>query len=202
VLDPDEARRFRAGDPEAVRAMYRAYGRLVFAVAYRVLGDTGLAEEATQQAFVQAWRAAGDYDLTREPGPWLAVIARRAAIDIHRREVRQSNESLDVLAERHPSLVTLPPSVESVSEMWEVRRAVAGLSADEQQIIRLQHFSGLTHAEIAERIGVPIGTVKSRSFRAHRRLAGRLEHLREGRGQADLAPAEPGGGRWTDDRRR
>jgi RNA polymerase sigma factor (sigma-70 family) len=184
AVDPDEASRFRAGDPDAVRAMYRAYGRLVFAVAYRVLGDTGLAEEATQQAFVQAWRAAGDYDLTREPGPWLAVIARRAAIDIHRREVRQSSESLDALAESHPSLVTLPPSVESVYEMWEVRRAVAGLSADEQQIICLQHFGGLTHAEIAERLGVPMGTVKSRSFRAHRHLADRLGHLREGCGEA------------------
>jgi RNA polymerase sigma factor (sigma-70 family) len=195
VLDPDEASRFRAGDPDAVRAMYRAYGRLVFAVAYRVLGDRGLAEEATHQAFVQAWRAAGDYDLTRDPGPWLAVIARRAAIDIHRREVHQSNESLDTLAGPHSSLVTLPPSVEAVSGMWEVRRAVADLSVDEQQIICLQHFDGLTHAEIAERLGVPIGTVKSRSFRAHRHLAGRLGHLREGRGEADLEPLEPSGGR-------
>jgi RNA polymerase sigma factor (sigma-70 family) len=193
-VDRDEASRFRAGDPDAVRVMYRAYGRLVFAVAYRVLGDTGLAEEATQQAFVQAWRAAGDYDLTREPGPWLAVIARRAAIDIHRREVHQSNESLDAVAE-HPSLVTLPPSVESVYEMWEVRRAVAGLSAGEQQIICLQHFGGLTHAEIAECLGLPMGTVKSRSFRAHRHLADRLGHLREGRGEAGLAPVDPSGGR-------
>lgn len=78
------ARRFRDGDPEAVRAVYRTYGGLVFTVAHKVLDDRRLAEEATQQAFVQAWRTAGDYDLTGELGPWLAVIAGRAATDVLR----------------------------------------------------------------------------------------------------------------------
>ena len=77
MLDQAEASRFRDGDPDAVRGVYRAYRGLVFAVAYKILGDRRVAEEATQQAFVQAWRAAGDHDLTRELGPWLAVIARR-----------------------------------------------------------------------------------------------------------------------------
>jgi DNA-directed RNA polymerase specialized sigma24 family protein len=115
VIDTAEVSRFRSGDPDAVRAVYREYGKLVYAVAYKALGDRGLAEEATQQAFVQAWRASSTYDPTRDLGPWLATIARRAA---------------------------------------------------------------LTHAEISERLGIPLGTVKSRSFRAHRRLAGLLGHLR------------------------
>lgn len=85
VLDHDEASRFRNGDPDAVRAVYRAYGGLVFTVAHRILGDRRLSEEATHQAFAQAWRTAGDYDLTRELGPWLAIIARRTALDIQRR---------------------------------------------------------------------------------------------------------------------
>lgn len=85
VLDQAEASRFRDGDPDAVRALYRAYGGLIYAVAYKILGDRGLAEEAAQQTFVQAWRTAGDVDLTRELGPWLAVIARRAATDLLRR---------------------------------------------------------------------------------------------------------------------
>jgi RNA polymerase sigma factor (sigma-70 family) len=85
MLDQGGAGRFRDGDPDAVRAVYRDYGGLAFAVAYDMLGDRRLAEEATQQAFVQAWRRAGDYDLTQELGPWLAVITRRAAIDILRR---------------------------------------------------------------------------------------------------------------------
>lgn len=85
MVDRAEASRFRDGDPGAVRALYRAYGRLVFGVAYKLLGDRRLAEEATQQAFVQAWRAAGDFDLTQELGPWLAVLTWRAATDIQRR---------------------------------------------------------------------------------------------------------------------
>jgi RNA polymerase sigma-70 factor, ECF subfamily len=84
-VDRGEASRFRDADPGAVRALYRAYGGLVFGVAHSLLGDRRLAEEATQQAFVQAWRAAGDYDLTQELGPWLAVITWRAAMDIQRR---------------------------------------------------------------------------------------------------------------------
>ena len=77
---------FRTGDESAVRAVYDTYGRLVFSVAMRVLGDRSLAEEATQQTFVQAWRNAAQFDGDREMGPWLATIVRRVAIDIHRRE--------------------------------------------------------------------------------------------------------------------
>jgi len=84
-VDTGEASRFRDADPGAVRALYRAYGGLVFRVAHDLLGDRRLAEEATQQAFVQAWREAGDHDLTQEPGPWLAVLTWRAAQDIRRR---------------------------------------------------------------------------------------------------------------------
>jgi RNA polymerase sigma-70 factor (ECF subfamily) len=173
------ASRFCDGDPEAVRAVYREYGRLVYAVTYKVLADRGLAEEATQQAFVQAWRGARTYDPTRELAPWLATIARRAAIDIHRREARRSHEALDEVP-GHPALVTLPESAESAYEVWEVRRAIEELPGEERDVVRLQHLDGLTHAEIAERLGVPPGTVKSRSFRAHRHLAARLGHLREG----------------------
>src|SRR5437870_73800 len=77
---------FRRRDESAVRAMYREYGRLVYAVAHRALGRHDLAEEAVQQAFMNAWRAADRIDVDRDPAPWLATIAKRVAIDIHRRE--------------------------------------------------------------------------------------------------------------------
>jgi RNA polymerase sigma-70 factor (ECF subfamily) len=94
--DAQLAAQFAAGDPDAVRAVYQTYGRLVYSVAFKVLGDVGLAEDATQQTFVQAWRAAASYDPTRALGPWLASIARRAAIDVYRRTRRhQTHYGLD-----------------------------------------------------------------------------------------------------------
>jgi RNA polymerase sigma factor (sigma-70 family) len=171
--------RFRAGHPDAVREIYREYGRLVYAVAYKVLGERTLAEEASQQAFLQAWRAASTFETGKELGPWLATIARRAAIDVHRRESRRPTQPLEEVAPTNPAVVTLPPSAEQAYDVWEVRRAIDALPEEERQVVRLQHVEDLTHPEIAARLGVPIGTVKSRSFRAHRRLAGQLGYLRE-----------------------
>ena len=173
------ALRFRDGDADAVRSVYREYGRLVYAVAHKVLGDRSLAEDATQQTFVQAWKAAATYDPSRDLGPWLATIARRAAIDVHRRESRRSAQALEDVAPAHPAIVTLPPSAEQAYDVWEVRRAIDELPDEEREVVRLQHLDGLTHAEVAARLDVPVGTVKSRSFRAHKRLAGRLGYLRE-----------------------
>jgi RNA polymerase sigma factor (sigma-70 family) len=170
---------FREGDPEAVRAVYREYGRLVFSVAYRILGNRGLAEEATQQTFLKAWRAAGSFDLNRSLGPWLASIARRAAIDVSRREAVRMADPLDSVSPADPALISRPESAEAIYDVWAVRQAVAELPDDEQEIVRMQHFEGLTHGEIAERLKLPVGTVKSRSFRAHKRLAAVLGHLRE-----------------------
>jgi RNA polymerase sigma-70 factor (ECF subfamily) len=180
VADLADPAGFRAGDPEAVRAVYQAYGRLVFAVAHRILGDRQLAEDATQETFVKAWRAAASFDPTRDPGPWLATIARRVAIDLQRREARRSHGNLDEVPPTNPALVTLPDSAASAYDVWEVRRALGDLPAEEREVVRLQHLEGLTHVEIAERMGIPVGTVKSRSARAYRRLAGWLGHLHEG----------------------
>lgn len=171
--------RFREGDPDAVRSIYRSHGRLVYAVAYRILGERGLAEEATQQAFVKAWKAAQSFDERRELGPWLAAIARRVAIDVHRREALRRTEPIESVQPGDPALVSSPQSAEAIYDIWEVRQAVAELPDDEREVVKLQHFEGLTHVEIADRTGIAVGTVKSRSFRAHKRLASLLGHLRE-----------------------
>ena len=179
-IDPGVAERFGSGDPDAVRAVYREYGRAVFGVAYQALGDRSLAEEAVQQTFLQAWKAAASLDVTREIGPWLFTIARRVAIDLYRREARRAHDELDAAHEADPALRVLPSPIERAADAWEIRAAIDVLPEVERDIVRLQHFAGLTHDEIAERVGVPVGTVKSRSFRAHKRLASRLGHLREG----------------------
>jgi RNA polymerase sigma-70 factor (ECF subfamily) len=179
VLSPEEAARFRAGDPDGVRAVHREFGRLVYAVAYRTLGSVDLAEEATQVTFVKAWRAAARADPGRALGPWLATIARHTALDLHRREVRRPADRLADVPDDHPSVVGRPARPEDLLDVWAVRQAIDRLPPDEREIVRLQHLEGFTLAEIAERLGLPVGTVKSRSFRAHRRLAGWLGHLRD-----------------------
>jgi RNA polymerase sigma-70 factor (ECF subfamily) len=171
AVDADTRARFCDGDPDAVRTVYRTYGRLVYAVAYRLLGNHSLSEEATQQTFVKAWRASRRVDMSRELGPWLATIARRAAIDLHRRDARHSAVPLDDVAAGESALVSQPTKIETINNVWEVRRAVSTLPAEDRQVVRLQHFEGLTHVQIAQRLGVPVGTVKSRSYRAHKRLA-------------------------------
>ena len=128
------------------------------------------------------FRPGGRHPPTTRPGscgPWLATIARRAAIDIHRRESRRRHESLDATPSTDPALVSLPPSIERVYDIWEVRQALNQLAPEEATLVRLQHLEGLTHTEIADRLGIPVGTVKSRTYRAHRRLAGLLGHLRD-----------------------
>jgi RNA polymerase sigma factor (sigma-70 family) len=170
---------FSRRDPSAVRAVYRAYGGLVYAVAHRVLGRPDLAEEATQQTFVRAWQAADRLDPKRDPGPWLATIAKRAALDIHRREARRTTKALDDVAADHPAIITLPPDLDTLDSVWQVRRAIEALPPDEAAIVRLQHLDGITHTEIAAKLGIAVGTVKSRSHRAHTKLTVLLGHLRE-----------------------
>lgn len=170
---------FRRRDPAAVRAFYREYGRLVYAVAHRVLGRHDLADEAVQQTFVRAWHAADRFDITRNPAPWLATIARRVAIDIQRSEGRRPTISLAGVATDDRAVVSRPPDLETLATVWHVRRAIDTLPPDEAMIVRLSHLEGMTHAQIAEKLGIALGTVKSRSHRAHRKLATLLGHLRE-----------------------
>lgn len=177
-VDVRARERFRDGDPDAVRVVYRAYGSLVYGVAFRVLGNRGLCEEATQHTFLRAWRAAAGFDTSRELGPWLATIARRVAIDLYRRETIRAARPLESVAADDAALVD-QAATDAVLEAWEVRRAVSELPGEQQEVVRLQHFEGLAHEEIAAQLGVPVGTVKSRSFRAHRRLALELGHLRD-----------------------
>ena len=176
VLDENELNvRFRAGDDAAVRAVYDRYGRAMFAVAMSVLGNRELAADCVQQAFVKAWRASASFEPHRELRPWLATITRRVAIDLYRREARSRSESRAEVDD-----TVIPMAFERTWEAFEVRAALDELPDDEREVVRLSHFEGLAHSEIADKLGVPMGTVKSRSHRAHRRLASLLSHLVDG----------------------
>jgi RNA polymerase sigma-70 factor (ECF subfamily) len=171
--DRELARRFAAGESGAVRDLYARYAGPVLTVTLARLGDRSLADEAVQETLVKAWRARATFDPGRRLSPWVYTIARRVAADIARRE------------RRRPPTTALPPSVpaEDVTtlvdtwEMWEVRHALGDLPDEEREVVRLTHYVGLSQSQIAGQLGLPIGTVKSRMHRAHRRLARRLAHL-------------------------
>jgi RNA polymerase sigma-70 factor (ECF subfamily) len=165
---------FRVGDPEAVRAVYRRYAGAVHTVARSVIGaDEELCADVVQQTFVKAWRAAHTYDGDRDLAPWLYAIARRTAIDALRSERRPTRGD----HEQEVDAAVLTRSFEDTWEAFEVRTAVDGLPPDEREVARLTHLEGLTQTEVATRLGLPLGTVKSRGHRAHRRLAAALAHL-------------------------
>jgi RNA polymerase sigma-70 factor (ECF subfamily) len=180
VLTDDEVRRFRAGESDGVRAVYREYGRLVYAVCRNQLSSPHLAEEAAQQTFLKAWRSAATVDPGRDLAPWLATIARRTAIDVYRQEARETTSDLDDVPVAHPALVQQPVAIERTYDAWQVRQALDELPEDERIIVQLQHLEGMTQSAVAERLHIAVGTVKSRSYRAHKKLAARLGHLREG----------------------
>lgn len=171
-MDRTTLERFRDGDPLAVKAVYDELGGAVFALAMSVLSDRDLAADATQQTFLKAWRASSTYDPDREFRPWIYAIARHTAIDIYRTRRR-------VVPSEYVDSIVTPPGLEVAWEVFEVRAALDRLPDEERAVIQLSHLEGLTHPEIADRLGIPVGTVKSRSHRAHRRLAELLKHMNE-----------------------
>jgi RNA polymerase sigma factor (sigma-70 family) len=186
--------RFREGSAQGTADMYAHFGKMVYAVAWRVLGERGAAEEATQQTFVQAWRHAGELAEDRDPAPWLATIARRVAIDIARHRARRPTLVRDVEGRQPPHAVH-DPGAEELWRTWRVREEIERLDPREREVVQLQHERGLSHAEIAEHLGIAIGTVKSRSFRAHRQLAAALADLRNGEPEtSDRRTRGEGGG--------
>jgi RNA polymerase sigma-70 factor (ECF subfamily) len=171
--DAELRRRFVAGEIGAVVEIYERYAGAVFTVAMSRLGDRQLAEDAVQNVFVNAWRAAAGFDAERELSPWLYAIARRSAAEIARRERRRPVTPLVDATIVAPEGTTF----DDAWEAWEVRCALRELPDDARELIRLTYYLGLSQSQIADRLGIPLGTVKSRIHRAQRWLAVRLAHL-------------------------
>ena len=155
-------RRLDEGDTDALRLLYERYGGIVFGMTYRVLGDRHAAEECTQDVFVSVWRTAGSYEPARaRVSTWLLTIARNRAIDATRRRATRPvvlNEDVWT-TERAPDTADI---VSQSDEAIRVAAAMAELPDAQRDAISLAYFDGLSHAEIAERLDVPIGTVKGR----------------------------------------
>lgn len=175
----DAAVQCESATSSRLEGAYRQYGQMAYFVALKILGKPDLAEEAVQEAFLRACRASASFDTGREMAPWIATIARRVAVDILRREQRRRHVDINN-APNEPALVSVCPGIEQAFNVWQTRQAIDSLPLDERTIVELQYRWGCTQQEIAEKLRLPIGTVKSRSFRAHHRLLDQLGHLREG----------------------
>src|SRR5215207_7848305 len=138
------------GDQPALLALYDRHGRMGYGLAYRILGDAGAAEEAVQDAYLRIWRRAATFDASRgNARSWLLTIVHHCAIDLLRRRAGAAPvvAGLDEMADRR-----------SVPDAWS----------------EMAFFDGLTHREIAERDGLPLGTVKGRLRLGLKRLSGLL----------------------------
>jgi RNA polymerase sigma-70 factor (ECF subfamily) len=154
-----------ARDADAIARLYDRHSARLLGVAYRILGETGEAEEVVQEVFLYAWRAASSYDPFRGSVlAWLIVATRSRAIDrIRTRKVAVSSDETG----REPlGDLRAGDDVEqgAASRQWEAvcRAAVAELPADQRRALELAFFEGLTHQEIAAKTATPLGTVKTR----------------------------------------
>jgi RNA polymerase sigma factor (sigma-70 family) len=162
--------RFAAGEPAGVAQMYRTYGRLVYSVSRRMLGDPKLAEQATKRTFLLARTLAATIEPGRQFEPWLASIASATAMAVKGRHQghRQSSDLAGGQA--------LGPAIENsaapdIGQAWRVRRALDALPTQDRELIRLQHLGRLTRKEISARLAIPLGSLNTRSEQAHRNLA-------------------------------
>ena len=155
--------RVRDGDASALSDLYARFGGPLYSLAYQIVRDAGAAEDIVQEVFMAVWRSAGRFDPTKgSPAGWLFSLARHKSIDLLRRETTARSRSVDVD-------LTLEPAAEDVEqEAWlGIRRdrtlhRLEALPAAQREAVELAFFGGLTHVEVAERLGIPLGTAKTR----------------------------------------
>ena len=156
-------------DEAALGELYDRYGRVAYGLALRILRDRALAEDAVQEAFLAVWRSAGSFLAEQgKPSTWILTLVHRRAVDLVRREERRRAEPLDELAQ--------PTGEATDEEAWlraqrqVVQEALRKLPAEQREALELAYYGGFTQSELAERLGQPLGTIKSRMFTGLKRL--------------------------------
>jgi RNA polymerase sigma-70 factor (ECF subfamily) len=170
--DGELIQRVGARDAGAFELLYRRYARPVFGLALRRLGDRMRAEDAVQETFAAIWRSAGTYRPERGPGaPWLYAVARNAIVDRARNRSEPPSEVPDAAS------LELGPAerAEAAYTSWRVHRALEDLPVAERDVIELAYWGGLSQSEVADFLGIPLGTVKTRTRSGLGRLATALE---------------------------
>jgi RNA polymerase sigma-70 factor (ECF subfamily) len=167
------ARLARGERDDPLAQLYDAYARRLYGLGLQLLGDAGLAEDLVQETFVRLWRSAGRFDPRRASvRTFVFVLARRAAVDLWRRRDGAVPAILDE-PEREDRAGTR--AFEELLMRLDVGEALATLSPMHREVLELQYRSDLTQSQVAERLGIPLGTVKSRTTYAMRALARELE---------------------------
>jgi RNA polymerase sigma-70 factor, ECF subfamily len=149
----------KSGDQGAMAELYDRYSSLVYAVALRVLGDTGAAEDVLQEVFLQLWRKPTAFDAARGSlGSWLAVITRNRAIDSLRKR-RPETDIEDVILSVSPDFAG---SAERAKTAEKVRGVMGNMLPAQRTMLEMAYWEGMSHSEIADKTGEPLGTVKTR----------------------------------------
>lgn len=178
--DREIIRRIMGGEQDALRTLYARHGRLVYGLALRIVREPSVAEEITQDVFLRAWEKADTYDSRKaQVRTWLARIARNRAIDLLRRrtslETRARGAWDDMKSATVESQEDPSSPVEAGLLRGRLHEAIRSLPEEQRATLSLAFFSGMTHREIAETTGEPLGTVKSRIRGAMQRLRELLE---------------------------
>jgi len=177
--DRDLVLRIGTGDQEAFRGLFGRYAPSAKALALRVVRQSNLAEEIVQEAFMALWKNPDGYDQQRgSVKSWLMGTVHHRAVDLVRREEAHRRRAQRSIPE---ALATEPDPAEQVvqevgapEEREAVRAALGDLPAEQQQVIELMYFGGRSQSQIAAELGLPLGTVKSRTLLGMRRLRGAL----------------------------
>jgi RNA polymerase sigma-70 factor (ECF subfamily) len=161
--DAELVRRLQKRDPQALGELYDRYGRLAYSLIYRIVRDAGIAEDLVQETFLRVWNRVQGFDGDRGAlGGWLLAVARNRAID-YTRSVAGRMSNAETLEENdHPSLyLDLEKEVLNSDQARRLRKAMEKLNANQRNAIELAYFEGLSQTEMAERMGQPLGTVKT-----------------------------------------
>jgi len=161
----------RANDREIMAELFDSYSSVAYGLALRTLGDQGESEDVVQESFLALWRQAERLDPTRGVRSYLLTIVHNKTIDRMRRKGRRPEAALEFAEAVPDDSEDLAEFVARQADGANVRAALASLPEEQKRTIEMTYFGGLTISEVAERMSVPVGTVKSRL-----RLA--LQHLR------------------------
>jgi RNA polymerase sigma-70 factor (ECF subfamily) len=173
-LDSDEEllEATAAGDDEAFETLYGRYARAVFGFALRRLRDRDRAEEAVQETFTAVWRSARTFDSERgSASGWLFAVARNAVVD----RFRERRDDLPDVPDRPSGEAGPAERAEAGWLAWRVHRALEEIPDSERTVIELAYWGDMSQSEVADFLGIPLGTVKTRTRSGLGRLAGKLD---------------------------